>query len=331
MNDSIHAALADTVEYLATLHNERIEPSEARQRLRALQSRHPDVRFHLIWEREAYDKALHYDVLVRRPDASTISMSVCAATDVPWPLRGAHRWTDAELLRVNSHVLNVQQAIACLDFIWDEAPVVTRLIDACLIDAELAANPVPITDEELQAGVDAFRRAKGLCSGEATQRWMEARSMTHAQLEALVTDSLAIQKLRRRITADRVETYYAAHRDELDVVNVARFECDDVETARRLRQLIRDGELDFYRAAEQQFVSACSQRRAPSAPTFATLRHRDVQSDHSVVRVLSREPSSLDDDTRAFIEAHLFDEWLSQRRATARIEWYWGNVNRTSR
>src|SRR5262245_52676270 len=129
--------LVDTLEYLRTLIRESVRPEEARARLRLLQDSHPRARMELLWEEEACDYSVHYDTLLHFAGEGTISLSFCPERTLPWPLRGVHRWREMDLVRVNAKVLNVRQAIVFLDFIWNEAPILTRLVNACLIQEPL--------------------------------------------------------------------------------------------------------------------------------------------------------------------------------------------------
>jgi hypothetical protein len=49
-----------------------------------------------------------------------VSLSFCPDEELPWPLRGVGRWSDKDLVRVNNTLLRVEDAIAFLDFIWNE-------------------------------------------------------------------------------------------------------------------------------------------------------------------------------------------------------------------
>jgi hypothetical protein len=48
--------------------------------------------------------------------------------------------------------VKIQQAVACLDFLWNELPIVNRVLDMCLIQEELGRAPIDLTDEDLSAG-----------------------------------------------------------------------------------------------------------------------------------------------------------------------------------
>ncbi|MEZ0076772.1 hypothetical protein [Planotetraspora sp. GP83] len=60
-----------------------LDPGEARERLRGLREAYPDHRFRLVWQREAHDASLHYDLLITRPDRSTLSLSHCPDRGLP--------------------------------------------------------------------------------------------------------------------------------------------------------------------------------------------------------------------------------------------------------
>src|SRR5215475_11356528 len=132
MENAVGQTVIDTLDYLMSIVRDGTKPEEANSGLRPLQRRHSDVAVHLVWEEEAYDRSHHYDALLNLPEGGTVSISYCEDRVKPWPLRGVLRWSDADLVRVNNNVLKVDQAIACLDFIWDEAHITDRLVNVCL-------------------------------------------------------------------------------------------------------------------------------------------------------------------------------------------------------
>jgi putative peptide maturation system protein len=300
----------------------------------------------LLWEEETYDGSVHYDALLSRAGQGTFSVSYCAERGVPWPMRGVHRWREGDLVRVNETVLTVDRAIANLDFIWDEAPIVERLINACLIDQALTRDPIELSDEELQEAMDAFRRAHRLYRSDETHRWLARRGMSVEALERLVTGEMLVARLRERVTAGQVETYFEEHRHDFDTALVARFDVRDVTEATSIISEIRAGRLDFYAAAERQ-----ARRQTGAAPMFEQVR-RDASSalataafdaaigelvgpvvadpGLTIARVLDRVAAVLDAPTRLAVERCLFDEWLEARRREARIEWFWGNAAQTT-
>ena len=351
MNDTLTRTLASSLEFLQSLARDGARPEEAKQRLRLLQDNSLGIKPDLLWEEEAYDQSVHYDILLHLDQAGTVSLSFCPDRAVPWPLRGVHRWDDAVLLCVNHTVMRIDQAIGCLDLIWNEDRIINRLINVCIIQEELEKNPLELSDDELQYAMDAFRRVNRLYKAEDTLRWMERQGMTQDKLERLVADEVIVGKLRDKITAGQVEAYFEQHRANFDSVYIARIDYPDAESAEQALSQIRCGQADFYEAAQHQAVVAARSGEAASH-LFSVVRHgppdaewktalfsavlgqvigpvRDGDS-YALVHVLSFAPARLDEPTRRAIQKTLFAEWLEERRQTATIEWFWGNANQTS-
>ena len=350
MKDPLLGAVLEATLLLRTLADEPARPREALARLRELQEAYPAVGIDLLWEEETYDATVHYDLLLSRAGEGTVSLSYCADRGVPWPMRGVHRWREGDLVRVNETFLTVERAVANLDFIWEAAPIVERLINACLIDQELIRNPIELSDDELQAAMDAFRRAHRLYRAEDTHRWLERRGLGVDALERMVAGEALVARLRQRVADGQVEPYFEEHRPEYDTVRIARFTVQDASEAIQIAAEIRDSRLDFYAAAECQAllgVAAVADsplfelvRRGEAAPELAAAifdtRPGEVvgpvatDGGFAIVRVLALQSASLDSPTRLAVERRLFAAWLEARRREAQIEWFWGNAAQTT-
>ena len=352
MNDSLRQAVLDVLDYLLSLQQESVRPREARARLQPVRGCYPDLEIDLLAEEEAFDKSVHYDALVRRAGQGTISLSYCHERAVPWPLRGVHRTNEADLVRVNTNILQVDAAMACLDFIWDEAPIIERLVNTCLIHEELERQPISLSDAELQEAMNRFRSAKKLFKAEDTLRWMERHGMTHEKLETYVAETAIVPKLRDRIAEGHIEEYFRQHSNDFDTARIARFEVLDRRQASELAEQIRSGRQDFFAAAERAFFGAAERGGPSAASLFAVIERREaapefreqlfaatpgqfvgpVEGDtgYALMHVLSVNPAHLDDRTCVSVKKVLFENWLTERRQAARIEWCWGNVSKTS-
>lgn len=349
--NALQLAVTDTLDFLVELQREAIQPAAARTRLQDLRKRHPELGLNLLSESEVYDNSIHYDALIRMGNAGTVSISYCPEKATPWPLLGVHRWNDADLLRVNGYVLKVDEAIAFLDFVWDEAPIAKQLINQCIIREELARESIVLSDDELQTAVDQFRIARHHHTAEDTLRWLDENGLTHESFEQIVADGCLINKLRARVVGERVEETFQQRRREFDCARVASIKFADEQAALRIAGQIRNEEIDFYSASEICFA----QRNVidgVSAGCFATIQRHQMSAElaeqiftarpgqlvgpiptqygFDLMRILSIVPAQLDSRLRAEIEHVLFEEWLEQRRHDARIEWCWGNARKTA-
>lgn len=307
-----------------------LEPARAQERLGGLRERHPGARFRLLWQREDYDDSLHYDLLIKREGEGTVSLSWCPDRALPWPMRGVHRSAEMLLLRVDGVGVEVADAVARLDFLWDEARLADRLVTAALLQAELEESPVELTDAELQEAVDAFRRARGLLTARKTHEWMERRCLTEADLRRLVAGEAAAARVRERVTAGRVEPYFAEHGEEFRTARIARLDFPDSEAARRAAAEI-DAGADPYRLAERTPGARLTLEDVP-VTEIGTARAGDVLAPAplTLLKVISIGEAVLDAATRRRVERRVFDEWIEERRRAAKIEWFWGTTARTS-
>jgi putative peptide maturation system protein len=342
----LDTVVSETLTYVRRLVHDGVEPVAALDGLAALEKHHPETPMDLVWVQEPYDGSVHYDALIHVAGEGTVSLSFAADGDLPWPLRGVQRWQDRNLARVNGGVVTVDQAIAQLDFIWDEVPLVRRLVNTCLIQETLKREPITVDEADLQEAMDSFRRARGLFTAEDTHQWLADKALSAEKLEQLLVDQATLRKLRARVAEGRVEDYFVAHRDELAEVGLLRLDFADEGRARAALDELRRGET-FVALAERALAEAVS--RGEQAPVLESLvlRRREAATFElpiavapgdlvgplpskrgaALVQALAVQPACLDKRTRQAVEQVLFEDWLADRRKAARIEWYWGNAS----
>jgi putative peptide maturation system protein len=340
-------ALDDTYVYLATLIRDGACPAEALSRLPVLRALHPSLGIELIWEELGYANIVHYDALLNVPGGDATSLSISPAGDTPWPLRGARLTSDHELLRVNGTTMRVDEAMGVIDFIWDDARIVQRLVDFHLVGEEIRRRAIVPEPEDRQRAVDTFRRVRGLVTAAATQEWLEAQGISHARLEQMGEAQAQTFALRRTIAMEAgLQAYWAAHPGAFDVAIVARLRLRDRARAQRLADELRGGQL-FYAGVEDEFAAGRAMpitggmmavlRRHEMSPTLAdavflatpgsVVGPIEGDDSYDLIRVIRVGPASFgDDDTREAIIDAIFAEWLAERRRAAKIEWLWGPV-----
>jgi putative peptide maturation system protein len=340
MNESLQAAVRDAFALLSTLRSERVPTDEAMVRLRALKERHPERWINLVWERETFGDAIHYDILVG-DEGDTWSLSYCANEETPWPVRGLQRVNESMVVRVNNDPVNIHQTITSLDYAWHTLHVGRHLIDMSLIEQELRLHPVEITDEDLAAALTKFRRKRRLFTVSQVERWLHDHGTTQVQLETHLRDEVAREKLRERVAAGREEAYFHDHRADFDRVRVARLFTPSEEQARQLLARLRDRPEGFLAEAR-----ACFLEHGLEDSLFVTLQRGQLHPEqaeilfstrpgqvtppvpsgegYELVQALEVVPARLDAATRRQIRDALFERWLEEKRRTARVEWFWG-------
>lgn len=337
------AQLLTVIAALRALSRSSATPAQAAAQIRALAG--PGVE--LVHERDAATGRTEFDAIVDLPDGAAV-VRYCPDRGAPFILRGAERLSDRDLVRVDGEVMSVSHAIALLDFVWRDRPVMRRVLDACILQAALRADPIVPRDDQVQAALDAIRAANGLYSAEATRRWMAERGITHEALEAHAVDQAAIRALRDRVVGAAVADHFAAHRVDHDRATLARIAFPDSPDHRALvERAVTDG-MDL--TAVLGLAVAAGAAPAQDDPVVVRVRRRDLSGALraavfdapggrlrvvreplriAVVHVFAVHPAELDDATAELIADELFSDWLAQRRSQARIEWNWGTADRT--
>ncbi len=346
-DDLARRALDDTLTFLGHLARDTVRPRDALVRLHRLRQLHPELVVDLVWEEHPYPATVHYDALLRERDGKTVSLSVCPATDVPWPLRGVRLASDQDLVRVNGETLKVRDAMDCIDFLWNEARVIRPLVDLCLIAEAVKRWSIEPAPTHTQRALDAFRASRGLLSARDTLAWMQANDLTQERLEHMVVGQAEGFALRDRVAGEGgIDAYWHAHPGAFDVAHVVRLRVREQARATALTADIHGG-ADFYAIMEREFVA----RRLVALPhgPLEIVRRGQLPPKHAeaifaamagdvvgpldgdgvfdLVRVVRLETGDLADlATWNAVSDAIFDAWLDEQRRAANIEWFWGPV-----
>lgn len=329
--------LLDAAALLAELADQRCEPEHALARVAELRARHPGRLVELIWDEEPALERHHYDLLVGRASGGTFSLSLASDDGVPFSLRGLQRWKEMEVVRVDGRSLWMHDAAALLGAIWGTDDVHRRIVDHCVIRAELEADPIEISDDELQTRLDEFRSSRGLVTPEQTEAWLRAHDLTLAELEAELADEAALAVLRRRTVGDRARALFDADPRAFDELQLVAFSADDAPV---LAAEVRAG-ASFYAVAERVLATRTGAREQRSL-IYEWFRRADVRCEewlvagatiaariHGVSHVAAIRgvrAASWTPQLARELEQRLFADWLRERRERAHVEWNWGRT-----
>lgn len=340
--------------FLRDLAERGVEPELAMQELAGLRERHPGARLDLLWEREPYRGTVHYDLLVSPDGRNAVWLGWCPDRGIPWVLRGVHRHSEADLVRVNGETMRVDAAMQLIDYMWSDQRIIDGLVDSCLIRQALVTLDVPPpTDAELQRAVDEFRRRHGLLTASDTLAWLERRGMSYEQLEFYVADDARVRGLRNAVVGDGVEAYFASHRDALRSVTMLLVTTSDREIAESIARDRSGGPDGFVRASlvhqanalaaarpERESMElvvrrACELSPALAEAVFAATPGTTVgpiadEGRYRVAHVVEHHDAVLDDACARGIAQQLFSDWLEAQREVAMIEWLWGREERAA-
>ncbi|HVS81107.1 MAG TPA: peptidylprolyl isomerase [Pyrinomonadaceae bacterium] len=228
-------------------------------------------------------------------------------------------------------VLRLAKLNARLRFVQDA-------VDAELIRQAAEQRGIEVSDEELQQAADDFRAERELHDVKATDAWLTANHLSFEDWEVLLEGQIIRNKLRKMLTAGRVEQRFTEQRLSFDAAAVSRIVLKEEGIARELRaQIVEDG-ADFHTMAREHSIEEATRL----AGGYVGLMHRSEMEAAMEAAVFGAQPgrivgpiktddgwelikleffhlAALDDSMRETIKSQLFDEWLSEQRLKARI------------
>ena len=119
-------------------------------------------------------------------------------------------------------------------------PLVREALAAQLVQDEARQAGLSVTDEELQAAADGYRRWNGLHPASETRAWLAARGLSVDDFEAGLDHDLLAAKLRQHLTTPEVEGHFAGHQADFDRLRLALVLVPRDDLARELASQVRE-------------------------------------------------------------------------------------------
>ena len=310
---------------------------EVRQRIAHWKQQHPDLRADLAIDRPPGSDRAEYDLLLGDPNGGTLALSWRPDDGTPWSVCYADHWAANFVLSVDRRHVTVQQALQILRVAGEAYPdLLTELVDFQLVMKTAEEEGIAVSDDELQHAVDAFRARNNLYSAAAMRSQLEQLRLSWDMFEETVRTAALRRKVRDHVTSDGIESYFESHREMYDRVCVLQVRLTDAEPSQQLIAAAR--ERGLLTATETLLkTKPCSRLSSTLATRYACALPSSLDStrpgeivgpvcegrEYLVAEVLRREGAELDRETREVVREAIYREWLSEKRASAAIQWHW--------
>lgn len=330
--------LLDCLGMLEELDCGRIRPGSAQAHLARLRERWPGLDLTLVWDTEEADGSVVYDLLIEEP-ARTLSLAVAGASTLPWPLRGVTRSGERDLVRVGRTRLQVADALAALEFVWEQPGLLARVVDTGVVRGELLARPVAPDEDRIQQCADAFRRGKGLLTAEDTHRWLRQQGLDDRGFHDRMVQLATLEDLRERLVGRQADELVERQRGALatltfawvaqvagpqDPLQLSGEPAPQPEVLLQVADAVRRGMPAG--VVRQEVLAAPAELREAAAGIWCPTT---VAGQQARAVVLFRDPVRDEAQARRVARACLFDLWLAEQRGRADVEWFWGTAERT--
>ncbi|GAA3109524.1 TIGR04500 family putative peptide maturation system protein [Streptosporangium carneum] len=323
--------LAEAVELLRGLPRRREGVRAARESVAAWRAVRPGSRAQLVVDVRPGSPVVDYDLILDHPDGGAVALTAPAEDGVPWTVEHSTHWAASKVLAVDGQELSVQTALLTLRALAGrDRTVHDDLIDHCVLTLASWEEPDP-SPEELQRASDDFRRRRGLHSRADMLRWLEEVGLTSAAYDNHLYSLARMRGFRTRTEAESAEAYFEEHAAEFDRVSavwavgpeppLAELAGHDDPFAAIAGAVARPvGEIVVHVADRVAAEVPAPLREAGEGDAVGPVPYRDGFLFGAVRR---RRLASPDPDTLAAAGRAAFSAFLADRRAKAKVEWYW--------
>ncbi|HEY9699218.1 MAG TPA: peptidylprolyl isomerase [Trichocoleus sp.] len=166
-----------------------------------------------------------------------------------------------------------------------------QFLQELLIDQAIAA--LDCTEAEMAEAYQQFYSQNQITTDEARQAWLAHYRMSQAQLEALATREMRIEKFKQKTWGPKLESYFLSRKDKLDKVIYSLIRTQDVGIAQELYFRVLEGEQSF-----AELARAYSQ--GPEAQTDGLIGPVELSVPHPTLAQLLTlsQPGQLSPPTR---------------------------------
>ncbi|WP_283135122.1 TIGR04500 family putative peptide maturation system protein [Rhizohabitans arisaemae] len=323
--------LAAAVDLLRGLPRDRTGVPDAKRAVAAWRAAHPESRAQLVPDIRPGTTTVDYDLLVDHPDGGTVAITASVEDGVPWTIDHSTHWAASKVLSVDDEEISVQTALLTLRAHAErDRTVHDDLIDHCIFQLETAGEPEP-SPEELQRASDDYRRRRGLYSRAAMSRWLEEVNLTPEAYQNHLYSVARANRFRDRVERESARTYFDDHIREFDQVSAVWVlgpesglaelaGQDDPFSAVAAAVADLSGELTVQVADRMAAELPEPLRNAAEGSAVGPVPYRDTFLFGAVRR---RRPARPDAVALAAAGRAAFTAYLADRRAKARIRWFW--------
>lgn len=229
------------------------------------------------------------------------------------------------VLRVGDRVITAEEIIPLLAGYQLLQPLLREII----IDQAIA--PYSCTPEEKAKVIGHFCEQNQIANETAKLAWLKHHKMTEAQLEALATRGLLIEKFKQATWGNKLESYFLSRKGQLDRVIYSLIRTQDIGIAQELYFRIQEGEQSFADLAREYSQGSEAQTGGLIGPVELSVPHPNLGQMlrlsqpgqlcppirlgewFVVVRLEKFIPAQLDAPMRQRLLNECFNTWLSEQ------------------
>lgn len=217
--------------------------------------------------------------------------------------------------------------------------LVDEAIREAVLDQAIRSDGITVTEAELQAAANDFRRVRKLHGADEMKEWLQASKMSADTFEKGLIRHLSAAKLRENIDQDEVRRYFFDNLRQFQWARFSQIVSKERDTAEELLAQIRDEEADFAGLAARHSIDSESRfaggyvgtvKRGDLPPQLEPIVFSvdpesvadpvETPRGWHLIKVWQRGGGELDDNAAAQARDALFERWLRRQIERARVD-----------
>lgn len=210
-----------------------------------------------------------------------------------------------------------------------------------IIQNAIRDRGLTVSDDELQAAADDFRRDQKLERAVDTHNWLKDRGWSVERLELHLERKLLHEKLLNDVaTEDAVRLYFAEHRRAYDQAAISHLVVSDQAVAEELLSQIDEDDADFESLVRQHSTDTTTNQNGGrlglsnrlsmsplieshvfSASEGQVVGPFETKNGFHLILVERLISGQLDENVSEAIRQDVFESWLDGQIAAANVEW----------
>ncbi|MBE9050262.1 peptidylprolyl isomerase [Nostocales cyanobacterium LEGE 11386] len=247
----------------------------------------------------------------------------------------------AQILQFGNHRISTAEIFPVLAG-YQMLPQLCRflIIDQAITSLSSANAPYSLTIEENTNAIEQFYQKNQITTPEARASILKHYGMSEAQLAALATREIRIEKFKIATWGAKLESYFLQYKPQLDKVIYSLIRTSDFEVAQELYFRIKAGEQTFAESAKEYSQGQEAQTGGLLGPVPINQPHLEIAQKLAIsqpgqlwppmrldnwiviIKLEKLISAQLDDATRSTLLNHLFEQWLTQEMEKASLSFH---------
>lgn len=222
--------------------------------------------------------------------------------------------------------------------------VLKSLIKFKVLDDEISAAGIDVSEDEVMEELTAFRLERNLLTAEATQKWLNEQLLNMDNLWGVAERQAKLSKLRRTVfDAEAIDEHFALNKATLSKVECYQIIVDKEAKASELAALIKQKSSFFdlarQHSEDQETRKQCGyagirylsefesniQFKVQTASEGDIIGPLKSQGQYYLIYIDKFYPATLDDQSREAVSNQLFQKWCANKINSTLVEWQIGN------